>query len=96
MLCLVFLTLNVDGYILTDRYIIKELQDICKHRGLSIVHQIIRGLQTNFENLCAVVDIHNIDIITLSHFETHLTNSEPQDLYCIDGYNLVTRNRVDG
>ena len=67
-------------YLLIDRYIIKELQDICKKGGLLIVHQNIRGLQTNFENLCAVVDNHNIDIITLS--ETHLTNSEPQDLYC--------------
>ena len=94
MFCLIFLTLNVESCTHTDHYIIKELEEICKQRGLSLVHQNIRGLQSNSENLCAVVDNHNIDIITLS--ETHLTNSEPRDLYSIDGYELITLNRSEG
>jgi len=93
-LYLILLTGNTESFLLEDCYVIKELQEICKQRGLSLVHQNIRGLQANFENLCAVIDNHNIDILTLS--ETHLYNDEPQDLVSISGYELITRNRTSG
>ena len=89
-----YLLLVVYLLIVKSTIIITELQNICKQRSLPIVYENSRGIQTNFENLRAVVDNHKIDIITLS--ETHITNPEPQDLYCIDGYYLVTRDRVDG
>jgi exonuclease III len=78
-----------------ESYVIKELQEICKERGLSFVHQNICGLQTKFESLCAVVETHNIDVITLS--ETHLSQTDCHvGLYSINGYELLTRNRTIG
>ena len=84
---------NVENCLPEERYVIKELQKICKQRGLSFIHQNIRGLQSNFEGLQATLANHNIDVITLS--ETHLTN-EPGELFSIDGYELITRNRTNG
>ena len=89
IICLILLTGNTENYLLEERYVIKELQRICKQRGLSHVHHNVRGLQTNLEkNLCAVVDNHNIDILTLS--ETHLFDDEPQDLFSISGIELLS------
>ena len=78
-----------------DHYNIEELHNLCKQRGLVFVHQNIRGLSSNFESLCALIDSHpNIDVITLS--ETHLSRDENIDLYKINGYDLIVRSRGKG
>jgi len=64
-------------------YSIKELHAVCKQRGLSLIHQNIRGLHSNFESLFTVIATHDIDIITLS--ETHLSNTDNCGLYQIEG-----------
>ena len=35
-----------------------ETQYLCKERGISMYHQNIRGLSTNYESLCEILDIH--------------------------------------
>lgn len=67
-------------------------------RGTKIVHQNIRGLFNNISNLICFIDQNkNVDIITLS--ETHIRNGSHLDnnnLYHIEGYNFVNRNRTKG
>ena len=95
--CLLFGLLILCGDIETclgPDYSIKELHALCKDRGLSFIHQNIRGLHTNFESLCSIIATHNIDIITLS--EIHLSNSENLSLYKINGYDEVFRCRPEG
>ena len=68
-----------------------ELQDMLSTKGLSILHQNIRGLLANKGNVCRVLDdFHKIQILSLS--ETHLsTNDEPQAQ--IDGYSFISKPR---
>ena len=63
-------------------------------KGLSILHQNIRGLLANKDNVCRVLeDFHKIQILSLS--ETHLsTDDEPQAQ--IDGYSLISKPRKSG
>jgi len=72
------------------------LKELLQTKGLSVLHQNIRGLLTNF---CSIQDLlssyQSIDILTLS--ETHITQSENIDkLYEVSGFNFEKRNRVTG
>lgn len=60
-------------------------------KGLSILHQNIRGLLANKDNICRVLDdFQKIQILSLS--ETHLsTDDEPQAQ--IDGYSFISKPR---
>ena len=95
--CLLFGLLLLCGDIETcpgPEYMINELHALCRDRGLSFIHQNIRGLHTIFESLCSIIATHNIDIITLS--ETHLYDSDNLSLYKIDGYDAIFRCRTEG
>ena len=94
LLCLLLMCGDIESCPGPTGYNIADLQQICKHRGLSIIHQNIRGIHSNFESLCATISTHNVDIITIS--ETHLSNSDNIALYNIEGYDLITRNRSHG
>ena len=51
-----------------------EFQEFISRKGMKIVHQNIRGLESNFDMLQEFVESHDkIDILTLS--ETHLTDN---------------------
>ena len=74
-----------------------KMASFSKQRGLKIVHQNIRGLQSNFNLLCELVERNDFDIITLS--ETHLLNSSYNDnnsLFEIPNYTFIKRNRNNG
>ena len=65
-------------------------------KGLSILHQNIRGLLHNF---CGIQEIlssnKNIKVLTLS--ETHVKENENiDDIYKISGYNFESRRRSNG
>ena len=72
-------------------YTLPELHDMLSKKGLSILHQNIRGLLANKDNVCRVLDdFHKIQILSLS--ETHLsTDDEPQAQ--IDGYSFISKPR---
>ena len=79
------------GPINSPSHTLPELQDMLSTKGLSILHQNIRGLLANKGNVCRVLDdFHKIQILSLS--ETHLsTNDEPQAQ--IDGYSFISKPR---
>ena len=65
-------------------------------RAINILHQNIRGLLSNFTNICKLIDTHRkINILTLS--ETRICNEEIIDeLYKIPGYKFINRHRTEG
>ena len=79
------------GPINSPSHTLPELQDMLSKKGLSILHQNIRGLLANKDNVCRVLDdFHKIEILSLS--ETHLsTDDEPQAQ--IDGYSFISKPR---
>ena len=79
------------GLINSPSHTLPELHDLLSKKGLSILHQNIRGLLANKDNVCRVLDdFHKIQILSLS--ETHLsTNDEPQAQ--IDGYSFISKPR---
>ena len=79
------------GPINSPSHTLPELHDMLSKKGLSILHQNIRGLLANKDNVCRVLDdFHKIQILSLS--ETHLsTDDEPQAK--IDGYSFISKPR---
>ena len=72
-----------------------EFQEFISRKGMKIVHQNIRGLESNFDMLQEFVESHDkIDILTLS--ETHLTDNSYESCGKLQGYNFVYRNREYG
>ena len=75
-----------------------EFSNFLKSKGMSIVHQNITGLLSNFHSLQELLFSHeNVNILTLS--ETHIiddTFNDNNNLYEIPGYSFITRNRVAG
>ena len=69
-----------------------------KSKGLKIMHQNIRGLWNQKDNLEVILNQYkSFDIFTLS--ETHIAQNHPldnNDLYNLDGYKFVKRNRSTG
>ena len=71
-----------------------QFQTFLSRKGLKIIHQNIRGLESNFEMLQEfVTSLKKIDIISLS--ETHLTDESYSD-YSLSSYNFIFRNRDQG
>ena len=74
------------------------LANLTRSRGLSILHQNIRGLFKNLDNLQPYfTPENNVDIFSFS--ETLIKNQTPMDddnLYAIRGFNFVKRNRTNG
>jgi exonuclease III len=94
MLCLLFYG-NIETC--PDRTYRNEIFTFCKQRGMKIIHQNIRGLQSNFNLLQELIHGNDFDIITLS--ETHLVNSgfnDINDLYELPDYTFIKRNREHG
>ena len=79
------------GPINSPSHTLPELHDLLSKKGLSILHQNIRGLLANKDNVCRVLDdFHKIQILSLS--ETHLSSDdEPQAQ--IDGYSFIRKPR---
>ena len=79
------------GPINSPSHTLPELHDLLSKKGLSILHQNIRGLLANKDNVCRVLDdFHKIQILSLS--ETHLSSDdEPQAQ--IDGYSFISKPR---
>lgn len=72
-------------------YTLPKLHDLLSKKGLLMLHQNIRGLLANKDNICQVLDdFHKIQILSLS--ETLLSSDdEPQAQ--IDGYSFVSKPR---
>lgn len=71
------------------------LKDLLKKKGVSILHQNVRGLLYNkpaIEEL--VFSNKEIDVLTLS--ETHISAEENHDFFHLSGYNFEQRHRVNG
>ena len=75
-----------------------DIQELLNLKGINILHQNIRGLSINFENLQYFIDRNSkIDILTIS--ETHLKKSENDNieaLYNIYGYDFIFKSREKG
>ena len=72
-----------------------EFQEFTSRKGMKIVHQNIRGLESNFDMLQKFFESQDkIDILTLS--ETHLTNNSYERCSKLQGYHFVYRNRECG
>ena len=75
-----------------------DIQELLNLKGINILHQNIRGLSTNFENLQCFIDRNSkIDILTIS--ETHLKKSENDNIeaiYNIYGYDFIFKSREKG
>lgn len=84
--------INVDE----DKKKADVLKDLLKKKGVSILHQNVRGLLYNkpaIEEL--TFSNKDIDVLTLS--ETHISTDEDNDnLYHISGYHFEKRNRQNG
>ena len=82
---------NVD-----DRKKNDTLKNFLNQKGVSLLHQNVRGLLHNFTAIEELLYTHkNIDILTLS--ETHICVAEDNDkLYHVRGYNFEKRNRPNG
>ena len=67
-----------------------------KQKGLKILHQNVRGLLCNLQLLQKFLYTHqNTDIFCCS--ETHIKDNENiHDLYKVEGYDFVSRNRTTG
>ena len=83
--------MSYPGPINSPSHTLPELHDLLSKKGLSILHQNIRGLLANKDNVCRVLDdFHKIQILSLS--ETHLSSDdEPQAQ--IDGYSFISKPR---
>ena len=69
-----------------------ELQKVLSTKGMKIFHQNTRGLWVNFLNVTELLtNFCNIDILTLS--ETHVNKDEPGELFSIDGYSFIRKDR---
>ena len=75
-----------------------ELIDLLKSRGISMLHQNVRGLFTNLQSVQEILhDFETIDILTLSetHINTNTFNDE-DNLYSIPRYTFIKKNRTNG
>lgn len=73
---------------------IPELENLCKQKGFSLLHQNMRGLFSNKRYIEYILNFHNnVDIITLS--ETHISSTDGE-VYDIPGYKLHMKNRTTG
>ena len=79
------------GPINSPSYTLPELHELLSNKGLSIIHQNIRGLLAEKDNICRVPDdFHKIQIPSLS--QTHLSNDdEPQPQ--IDSFSFISKPR---
>ena len=72
-----------------------ELKSLLRNRGLSILHQNVRGLSSNFDLISEILENNNIDILTLS--ETHIKPSDDiSEFNNIPGYNFRSSERKTG
>ena len=98
MLTLVLLILfnGVDSSAILQNSQHDEINTFSDKKGLKIVHQNVRGLFSNFVHIQNLFhECKNIDILSLS--ETHVTGyNNINDLYKIDGFEFVHRNRKNG
>lgn len=74
----------------------EEFKQTLSNKGIKMVHQNIRGLQNNFDELQEFISsLNEIDIISLS--ETHLLDEDPNEsLFELQGYTFIERNRSTG
>ena len=71
-----------------------ELRNLLSKKGLKILHQNIRGLTTNKQLICEILEsFSNIDIFSLS--ETHMNENSNAQAH-IQGYTLVSKPRATG
>jgi len=93
---LLFLLNGVDLAVVQESDSHENVNAFTEKKGLKIFHQNVRGLFTNFnliQNLFSTCK--KIDILTVS--ETHINGfNDNNDLYQIDGYNFIQRNRKQG
>ena len=77
---------------------LNHMSRFAKSKGFHTMHQNIRGLWNQKDNLEVILNQYkSFDIFTLS--ETHIAQNHPldnNDLYNLDGYKFVKRNRSTG
>ena len=98
MLTLVLLILfnGVDSSAILQNSQHDEINAFSDKKGLKMFHQNVRGLFSNFVHIQNLFhECKNIDILSLS--ETHVTRyNNINDLYKIDDFEFVHRNRKNG
>ena len=73
---------------------IPELRELLSLKGLKLLHQNIRGLLANKENLeHMLLDLKNIHILSLS--ETHLHATDEAQVQ-VDGFTFIGKSRSSG
>ena len=74
------------------RYDIPELSELVSKKGLTILHQNIRGLLANKSIICQILDgFRNIHIFSVS--ETHLSPESEVEVQ-IEGYMFIAKSRA--
>ena len=74
---------------------LNELRDIISKKGLSVLHQNIRGLGCHISSICEIfASFKNIDIFSLS--ETHVKSTDDICSLEIRGYDLISKPRNSG
>ena len=95
-LILLLLFVSVDVVNVDNRKRDDALGNFLRQKGISLLHQNVRGLLHNFTAIEELLYTNkDIDILTLS--ETHICAAEDNDkLYHVQGYNFEKRNRLNG
>ena len=71
-----------------------DMGNIAKHKGIKIFHLNVCGSWNNLAHITYILSSHrNIDIFSTT--ETHITD-EPGELYNVEGYYFVHKNRKQG
>ena len=73
---------------------LKELKSLCQLKGLKVVHQNIRGLFRNRDEIIDILNNFSINIFGVT--ETFLTPIFPSSFLKITGYALERRDRTSG
>ena len=97
ILILLLLCVNVDVVNVDDRKRDGALGNFLRQKGISLLHQNVRGLLHNFTAIEELLYTNkDIDILTLS--ETHICATEDNDklYHHVQGYNFEKRNRLNG
>lgn len=72
-----------------------DLERITSLKGLRLFHHNVRGLWNNINNITELCSsFKNIDVLTLS--ETHTNITEPEELFKLNNYSFVRRDRTKG
>jgi len=80
---------NVNGFMQRN-----GLQDICSKKGLKLLHQNIRGLQGNFDEIKSILLRNKIDVFGFS--EIFVNKITPDSVFSVPGFTFIRADRKSG